>query len=105
MKHKNLYTDTGEPKRICCYWAKRSDCCDPITVVLTHAQYIDKIYQGYIVYIGMTESGNHYYGSQSAGTPFHAGSRVKFTDLPEPCRETVVDIYRKVWEENYFIMA
>ena len=105
MKRQNLYTENGEPKRIRCYWSKTGDFCDPITVVLTHAGNIDEIYRGNALYIGLSESGSYYYSSCPQYKFSPVGSKVNFKDLPDSCRKTVRDIYKKVWEENYFIMA
>jgi len=105
MKRKNLYTESGEPKRIRCYWSKTGDYCDPITVVLTYAGNIDEIYRHHALYVGLSTDGSHYFGSCPQYKFCPVGSKVGFNELPKSCQEVIRDVYKKVWEEEYFIMA
>ena len=107
MKRKNLYNNDGTPKRICCYWCKTGELAnyiDPITVVFTYAHYMDEEHKHRAVYMGLSKCGGYYFGSAWQYEFMSRGSRVNFNELPEPCQEAVRDIYKKVWEENYFIM-
>ena len=57
------------------------------------------------LYLGLHENGDYYFGSQWQHKFRPGGSRVKFCELPIGCQESVREIYKKFWEEGYFIMA
>jgi len=107
MKRKNLYTASGEPKRIACFMFKQEPkpYLDWVTVIFTYASKA-----GYPI-------GTVLYRSMS-GDPFHpwgigmwgeqdlfrypkfcpGGSRVKFSEIPEKCQELVRMDYKELWE-------
>jgi hypothetical protein len=100
VKRKNLYTETGEPKRIRCYWGKRGNRYDPITVVYTYANYISESYRGCVIYSGYTECGICSCTDETTPRQFcGCGSIVKFSDLPLPCQEAVREEYKDFWGE------
>ena len=103
MRHINLYTETGEPKRVRCYMYKRNPkpFADWITVVYTHANRAGYPI-GTTVYRTMSEDPSHPQGVGLWGEqrePLRAGgSRVKFSELPEKCRVLVMQDYKELWE-------
>ena len=114
MKRKNLYTETGEPKRVRCYWSKTGGFSDPITVVFTYAHCLDKTLTGRVFYIGIIvnassgkpehdvhlKTGGCYHGEMEAWKFKGCGSIVKFGELPPECQETVRREYNNFWEEE-----
>lgn len=104
MKKRNLYTETGEPKRIACYMVKsKSRPADYITVVYTYASKAGYPV-GTVLYRAM--NGNPYhpaFGYCQWGEGWQhnfkaGGSRVKFSDLPSDCQEVVRNDYKELWE-------
>ena len=102
MKRENLYTETGEPKRIRCYMQKRRKTLDHITVVYT---YISKTGNpvGTVLYRGMSEDPYHPQGfgimGEGCRSSFNpGGSRVSFSELPINCRELVYSDYSAIWD-------
>jgi hypothetical protein len=105
MKKKNLYTESGEPKRITCYMIKREPIpADYITVIYTYANKIG-LPVGHIMYRAMSEAPYHplgicIWGEGERGRFNPGGSRIKFSDLPEDCQEVVRNDYRDIWESQ-----
>ncbi|MCL2062057.1 MAG: hypothetical protein FWH03_05475 [Firmicutes bacterium] len=107
MKRSNLYTESGEPKRIRCYMFKQEPkpYCDWVTVVFTYANNA-----GYPVgtVIFRTMSGDPFHplgiGMWGEHDRFRkglfrpGGSRVKFSEIPEKCQELVRMDYKELWE-------
>ena len=103
MKRKNLYTETGEPKRIKCYMQKRRKTCDYITVVYTYASKAG-FPVGTVLYRGMSEYPNHplgfgQWGEARQGSFAPGGSRISFSELPEDCQDLVLRDYKALWEQ------
>ncbi len=97
-----LYTETGEPKRIRCYMYKREPrpFFDYITVVFTHAHLYGN--PGRVFYRGMSADPFHPLGFGQGGEVSRwnskpGGSRVSFSDLPEPCQRLVMQDYEEIW--------
>ena len=106
MRKANLYTKTGEPKRIKCFMAKRNPTTDYITVVYTHAFRLGYP-AGTVLYRAMNDTPTHPQGfGQWGETERHkfraGGSRVRFSDLPKDCQDVVRQDYKDLWggEEN-----
>ena len=107
-KHKNLYTENGEPKRIRCYMFKQNPkpYADYITVVYTYTS--EAGYPiGTTVYRTMSGAPFHPLGIRLWGEqrkPFHVGgSRVKFSELPHDCQELVRRDYSEPWEDGSYV--
>ena len=103
MKRKNLYTETGEPRRIRCYMQKRRTTYDYITVVYTHASKAG-FPVGTVLFRGMSEDPYHPLGygmggEGSRGSFNPGGSRVSFSELPKNCQDLVLRDYKALWEE------
>ena len=103
MKSKNLYTETGEPRRIKCYMQKRRKTYDYITVVYTHASKVG-FPVGTVLYRGMSEDPYHPLGFGQWGEHRHGsftpgGSRVSFSELPKNCQDLALRDYKAIWEE------
>ena len=108
MKRKNLYTDNGEPRRIRCYMIKREPRpLDYITVVFTYASKAGYPV-GTVVYRGMSANPCHPLGFGQWGehdlnrhkTFVPGGSRVKFSELPEECKQLVRQDYEELWRTS-----
>jgi len=104
MKQANLFTETGEPKRIKCYMAKRRSTTDYITVVYTHTHLLGYP-SGTVLYRGMNDTPTHPQGfGQWGETERHkfraGGSRVEFSELPKDCQMVVRQDYKNLWEEG-----
>jgi hypothetical protein len=105
MKRSNLYTDTGEPKRVACYMEKKPKHADYITVVFT---YVSKAGYptGTVLYRAM--NGNPYHPAcgiclwgESTAYKFNpGGSRIKFSELPTDCQEVIRRDYEDLWRES-----
>ena len=107
MKRKNLYTETGEPKRIACYMYKQEPKPyeDWVTVVYTHYSKSDPEYIGKVVYTTMSGDPFHPLGIGLSGEAERGkfkpgGSRVKFSELPPKCQELVRRDYIDIWESE-----
>ena len=101
MKRDNLYTKTGEPKRIKCYMAKRNPTTDYITVVYTNAFRLGYPV-GTVLYRGMNDIPTHPQGFGQWGEAYQhnfraGGSRVAFSDLPEECQKVIRWDYEELW--------
>lgn len=106
MKQRvNLYTESGEPKRIRCYMQKKQKTIDYITVVFTYASHLGYP-NGTVLYLAM--NGNPYHpafgfcqwGEGHRGTFRAGGSRIKFSELPMDCQEIVRREYKELWEDE-----
>lgn len=100
--HKNLYTETGEPKRIRCYMIKRNPKpADYITVVYTHANFAGYPI-GTILYRAMSGQPFHPLGfcqwGEASGLFNAGGSLIQFSELPKDCQEVVLRDYKELWE-------
>jgi hypothetical protein len=104
-KRANLYTETGEPKRIRCYMFKRdSRPVDYITVVFTHINFAGYPL-GTVLYRAMSGKPFHPLGycqwGEGKSYSFHAGgSIVKFSELPIDCQEVIRNDYKDIWESE-----
>ena len=105
MAKKNLYTTTGEPKRIRCYMQKVKKSVDYITIVFTYAHYAGYPI-GTVLYRAMNDLPFHPAygfaqwgeGNQCSFRP--GGSRVAFVDLPNDCKELIMRDYKDLWENG-----
>jgi len=101
---KNLYTESGEPKRIRCYMIKSNPKpVDYITVVFTHANFAGYPI-GRVVYRAMSGKPFHPLGFSiweevSCGYFNARGSVVKFSELPIDCQEVVMNDYKELWDK------
>ena len=103
MKRKNLYTESGEPKRVRCYMQKRRKTFDYITVVFTYANKLGYP-AGTVIYRGTSEHPTHPQGFGQWGeqqVPLgSSGSMVKFNELPLDCQKLIREDYAELWGEK-----
>lgn len=103
--YENLYTKTGEPKRIRCYMIKSEPKpADYITVVYTYASKAGFL-KGSVQYRAMSGKPFHPLGYAQWGEGWQwnfrpGGSRIKFSDLPKDCQELVIRDYKEIWEKS-----
>jgi len=103
MKRKNLYTETGEPKRIACYMIKSEPKpADYITVVYTYASKVGYPV-GTVLYRAMSGKPYHPLGFGQWGEGYQhnfrpGGSKIKFSDLPADCQDLVRRDYKELWD-------
>lgn len=103
MKSSNLYTESGEPKRIACYMEKKPKHADYITVVFTYASKAGYPV-GTVLYRTMNGVPYHpacgicMWGEANVSRFRPGGSRVQFSDLPTDCQEVVRRDYKDLWE-------
>jgi len=104
MSKANLYTDTGEPKRIRCYMMKRNPTIDYITVVYTHANRLGYP-AGTVLYRAMNDAprspqGYGQWGEAERNQFCPGGSIVPFSELPSECQVVVNQDYKDLWGGN-----
>lgn len=102
MSRVSLYSETGEPRRIKCYMAKRNPTIDYITVVYTHAFRLGYP-AGTVLFRGMSDMPTHPQGfglwGETERHKFRAGGiRVPFSALPKECQNVVRQDYKDLWE-------
>lgn len=99
----NVLMPNGIPRYIRCYDDGGEETLDRYTVVFT-GRYRHKTGGGF-VYLAMSENlGICQHGSHSKlidkPTYSHLGKKIKFRELPEPCRKAVLDDYIDLWDIN-----
>ncbi len=101
-KKNNIYTENGEPKRVRCFMFKQEPkpFFDYITVVYTYAHLFG--YPGRVFYRSMSADPFHPLGfGQGGDMPKWnfkpGGSRITFSELPEPCQRLVMQDYEEIW--------
>jgi len=103
---KNLFNVKGEPVRIRCFMYKQipKPYADYITVVYTNTRRAG-FPAGTVLYRSMNDrprdpQGIGIWGEGQQWNFKAGGSSVNFSDLPEECREVVLNDYRDLWEIN-----
>jgi hypothetical protein len=100
---RKLFNKAGEPRYIRCYETKRNPTIDRFVIVFTRAScFSGKDYIGRVLYVSASGNPCHPTGFWQHGEAWRHefspnGSRIKFSELPEQCRQLVLEEYKYLW--------